>query len=203
MSKQLNSMTFSNQLEAWLKSKQPKTIESLIELFEDKSFAIVFLLLMLLPALPIPTGGITHILELIVALLALEMILGFRAIWLPKKWKQRRLGKTMEGKIIPLILKRVRWFEQRSRPRWKWLFTAPLAERLLGLAVLIFTIFALIAPPFTGLDTLPALGIVIISLSIILDDALMLLTGVLVGTVGSVLVIGLGAAALEGLTRII
>lgn len=203
MSKQLNSMTFSNQLEAWLKSKQPKTIESLIELFEDKSFAIVFLLLMLLPALPIPTGGITHILELIVALLALEMILGFRAIWLPKKWKQRRLGKTMEGKIIPLILKRVRWFEQRSRPRWKWLFTAPLAERLLGLAVFIFTIFALIAPPFTGLDTLPALGIIIISLSIILDDALMLLAGVLVGTVGSVLVIGLGAAALEGLTRII
>ena len=63
--------------------------------------------------------------------------------------------------------------------------------------------FALIAPPFTGLDTLPALGIIIISLSIILDDALMLLAGVLVGTVGSVLVIGLGAAALEGLTRII
>lgn len=63
------------------------------------------------------------------------------------------------------------------------------------------TIFAFVAPPFSGLDTLPALGVVIISIAIILDDALMLLGGFLVGVAGSVLVIGLGAAAFEGVTR--
>ncbi len=203
MSKQLNTMTFSNQLEAWLKSKQPKTLNSLIAVFEDKSFAIVFLVLMIIPALPLPTGGISHLMELVVVILALEMIVGFRSIWLPKSWKKRRLGATMEKKIVPLILHRVRWFEKRSRPRWKWIFSAPLAERLLGLIVLIFTVFAFVAPSFSGLDTLPSLGVVIVSLAIILDDALMLLAGTLVGIVGSVLVIGLGAAALEGLTRII
>ncbi len=203
MAKQVNTQTFSNQLESWLNGKQNKTLASLINVFEDKSFAMVFLLLMLLPALPIPTGGITHILELIVALLALEMIIGLKTIWLPKSWKQRRLGKTMEDKVVPLILRRVRWFEQRSRPRWKWIFTAPLAERLLGLIVLIFTAFAFVSPPFSGLDTLPSLGVVILSLAIILDDALMLLAGLLVGIVGSALVIGLGAAAFEGITRII
>lgn len=203
MAKQVNNQTFSNQLESWLNGKQNKTLASLINVFEDKSFAMVFLLLMLLPALPIPTGGITHILELIVALLALEMIIGLKTIWLPKSWKQRRLGKTMEDKVVPLILRRVRWFEQRSRPRWKWIFTAPLAERLLGLIVLIFTAFAFVSPPFSGLDTLPSLGVVILSLAIILDDALMLLGGLLVGIVGSALVIGLGAAAFEGITRII
>lgn len=203
MAKQVNNQTFSNQLESWLNGKQNKTLASLINVFEDKSFAMVFLLLMLLPALPIPTGGITHILELIVALLALEMIIGLKTIWLPKSWKQRRLGKTMEDKVVPLILRRVRWFEQRSRPRWKWIFTAPLAERLLGLIVLIFTAFAFVSPPFSGLDTLPSLGVVILSLAIILDDALMLLAGLLVGIVGSALVIGLGAAAFEGITRII
>lgn len=202
MTKQTNNEIFSAQLEAWLNGKQQKTIASLVNVFEDKSFAIVFLILMILPALPIPTGGITHLLEIVVAVLAIEMILGFRSIWLPEKWKQRRLGKTMEGKVVPLILRRVRWFEQRSRPRWKWIFTAPLAERLLGLTVLTFTVFAFVAPPFSGLDTLPSLGVVIVSLAIILDDALMLLGGFLVGLVGSVLVIGLGAAALEGLTRI-
>lgn len=193
---------FSKKLETWLKGNQHKTLASLIDVFEDKSFAIVFLVLMLLPALPIPTGGLTHLLELVVALLALEMIIGLKTIWLPKSWKKRRLGKTMEGKIVPLILRRVRWFEERSRTRWKWIFTAPLAERLLGLVVLIFTIFAFVSPPFSGLDTLPSLGVVIISLAIILDDALMLLAGLLVGVVGSALVIGLGAAAFEGVTRI-
>ena len=203
MVKQTHSSDFSNQLEAWLKGRQQKTLASLINVFEDKSFAMVFLLLMILPALPIPTGGITHLLELVVMLLALEMIIGFKSIWLPKSWKKRKLGKTMEDKIVPLILRRVRWFEQRSRPRWKWIFTAPLAERLLGLIVLIFTIFAFVAPPFSGLDTLPSLGVVIISLAIILDDAFMLAAGFVVGVIGSALVIGLGAAAFEGLTRII
>jgi len=203
MTKQANNTTFSSQLEAWLKGKQPKTIASLIELFEDKSFAIVFLILMILPALPIPTGGLTHILELVVALLAIEMIIGLKSLWLPNSWKQRKLGKTMEGKVVPLMLRRVKWFEQRSKPRWKWIFTAPLAERLLGVIVLIFTLFAFVAPPFSGLDTLPSLGVVIISLAIILDDALMLFAGFLVGIVGGALVIGLGAAAFEGVTRIL
>ena len=47
----------SAALERWLASKDDKTLGGLIDLFEDKSFAIVFVLLLGVPALPLPTGG--------------------------------------------------------------------------------------------------------------------------------------------------
>src|SRR4051794_10662808 len=47
----------SDQLEGWLKSDGDKTVSSLIELFEEKSFAILFVLLLGVSALPLPTGG--------------------------------------------------------------------------------------------------------------------------------------------------
>jgi len=188
---------FSDQLEKWLKGRQPKTLASLDEVFEDKSFAITFLLLMILPALPLPTGGLTHIFELIVILLCLELIAGRQTIWLPEKWKHMSLGKTLTGKVIPTILKWIRWLERRSSPRWRRFFTLPLVPRLLGLVTLILTLGALLAPPFSGLDTLPSLGVVVISLAIILEDVIMLIAGVVIGATGIGLTIALGAAIFE------
>ena len=75
----------SDQLEGWLTSDGDKTLGGLIELFEEKSFAILFVLLLGLPALPIPTGGATHVFEVIAVLLALQLIAGRDEIWLPEE----------------------------------------------------------------------------------------------------------------------
>ena len=45
----------SDQLDGWLRSEHPRTIGSLIDVFEEKSFAVLFVLLLALPALPLPT----------------------------------------------------------------------------------------------------------------------------------------------------
>src|SRR4051812_40450670 len=45
----------STELDAWLARDEPKTIGNLIELFGPKSFALLFVLLLGLPALPLPT----------------------------------------------------------------------------------------------------------------------------------------------------
>ena len=63
----------STQLENWLKSPGTKTIGNLLEVFEEKSFAILFVLLMGVPAIPAPTGGATHVFEVITVLLALQL----------------------------------------------------------------------------------------------------------------------------------
>src|SRR5882672_1054897 len=85
----------SDQLEGWLRSEQPKTIGSLIDVFEEKSFAVLFVLLLAVPALPLPTGGITHVFEVIAMLLALELIVGRRRVWLPERWRRRELSSAM------------------------------------------------------------------------------------------------------------
>lgn len=188
---------FSDQLEAWLRSRRSKTLADLEKVFGDKSYAISFLLLMIFSALPLPTGGITNLFELITILLCAQLIAGLQTPWLPKKWKNMRLGKTLTGKVIPRMMKWIRWFERRSSPRGRWIFKAPLMPRLFGLLVLLFTLGAFVAPPFSGLDTLPALGVVIISLAIILDDLVLLIAGTVVGTVGIGLTVALGSVIIE------
>ena len=58
---------------------------------------------------------------------------------------------------------------------------------------------AFLAPPFTGLDTLPSLGVVVLSLGVMLEDVLVVAVAVVVGVAGVVLEIVLGSAALHGL----
>ena len=185
---------FSEELEAWLSGDTPKTLGALSEAFGEKSFAVTILLLMFVPALPLPTGGITHVFEVITVLIALQMVVGRTTIWLPEKWKRRELGATLTGKALPFIIKRVRWFEKFSRPRFAGLLRHRWFGPILGLIIIAFTAGAAIAPPFSGLDTLPALGVVTICLAIILEDVIVLGIGVLIGTGGIVLIVTIGAA---------
>ena len=186
--------TFSNELESWLSGDGPKTLEELGNTFAERSFAVTILLLMFVPALPLPTGGITHVFEVITVVIALQLVLGRRTIWLPKKWKQRELGATMTGKAVPFVIRRIRWFEKFSRPRFAGLFGQRWFIRVIGVVIIGFTVGAVIAPPFSGLDTLPALGVVAISLGIILEDIVILGIGMVIGTGGIVLIVTIGAA---------
>jgi hypothetical protein len=188
---------FSDQLEGWLRSDERKTIGTLGQVFREKSFAVTVLFLMFLPALPAPTGGITHVFEAITVLLGAEMALGARTIWLPAKWRDRELGDTATGKAIPFMARRIRWFERFSKPRLAYLFDRPWFLRILGLIVIALAVGAAFAPPFSGLDTLPAMGAVIVALSIILSDVLLLGIGVAIGTGGVVLIITIGAAVVR------
>jgi hypothetical protein len=62
---------------------------------------------------------------------------------------------------------------------------------------------AFLAPPFSGLDTLPALGVVLIALGVLLEDVLIAGAGAIMGIVGVTLEVVLGAAAVHGLQSLL
>lgn len=188
---------FSTQLLNWLQGDAPKTLGSLGDVFAEKSFAVTILLLMFVPALPLPTGGITHVFELITVVLGLEMVAGLGTILLPERWRRRELGALTTGKAVPFIIRRIRWFERFSRPRGAVLFRQRWFLRIVGLVFVALALAAALAPPFSGLDTLPALGAVVVALGVILDDVLVLVIGVLIGAVGVVLIVTVGATLLH------
>ena len=66
-----------------------------------------------------------------------------------------------------------------------------------------FAIAAVLAPPFSGLDTLPALGAVAVALSIILEDMVVLAIGIAIGTGGVVLILTIGAAIVRVLRSLV
>ena len=189
--------TFADQLEGWLRSDGSKTLGSLEEVFAEKTFATTIVFLMFVPALPLPTGGITVLFEAISVVVAAEMVLGLRTMWLPDRWRRRELSDLTTERAIPFMVRRVRQFERFSRPRWARLFDQRWFVRLLGVVLMGFAVASAIAPPFSGLDTLPALGAVVVALAIILEDIVVLAVGVALGAGGTVIILTIGAAVLR------
>ena len=187
----------SDEIEAWLKSPGHKRLGDLVEVFGKRSFAIAFVLLLALPALPLPTGGVTHVFEVIAVLLALQLMVGRDEIWLPRRLCERELGG--DAKFLNGLIRVIRRVERFSRPRLTFLFGHRLSNFVFGLVVAAGSIAAFVAPPFTGLDTLPALGVVLISLGVLLEDFYVVIAGLLVLAVGVFLEIVLGSAAVKGI----
>ena len=191
-------VTCSDQIEGWITSDPEKTLGSLIEVFEEKSFAVIFVLLLGVPALPIPTGGATHVFELIAMLLCLQLLIGRDTVWLPERWRRLKLEGKNQQRFVRALLRSIRFLERFSRPRLAWLFNHRASNAVFGLLVLVLALGAFLAPPFSGLDTLPALGAVLISLSVLLEDIVLLWFGIAVGAGGVVLEFVLGKAAYNG-----
>lgn len=191
------------QLERWLDSDGDKTVGSIVDLFEEKSFALLFVLLLGVPALPLPTGGATHVFEIVALLLALQLITGRDEIWLPQRWRNLDLAGAGQQRFINRLMRVIRWLERFSRPRLRFLFDRRAANVVYGTAVVVLTLGAFLAPPFTGLDTLPSMGVVLLSLGVLLEDFAFVGVALALGTGGVVLEFVLGKAALSGIGSIL
>jgi hypothetical protein len=194
------SETVSDQLERWLASDGDQTLGGLIDVFQEKSFALIFILLLGVPALPLPTGGASHVFEIIAILVALQLVAGRNKIWLPERWRKIELG-TGGGRtrFIRGLMKVIRWIERVSRPRLRFLFNHRASNTVFGLLVTAGSLGAFLAAPFTGLDTLPALGVVLLSLGVLLEDFAVVVLALLVGGAGVLLEIVVGRAAVRGI----
>ena len=183
----------SDQLAAWMAADGRRTIGELVDTFGARSFAVAFVVLLAFPALPLPTGGLSHVLELAAMLVALELIVGRNELWVPKRWRHKEL-KGLSGKGGETLVRWIRRLERFARPRLSTVLDRSITRRVYGLLVLGFSIAAFVSPPFSGLDTLPALGAVVLSVGFLLRDALIAVIGVLIGAVGLGVMLAIGRA---------
>ena len=193
----------SVQLERWLEDDGEKTLGSLVEFFGKKSFALLFVLLLGVPALPLPTGGATHVFEIIAMLVALQLIIGRADIWLPSRWRRIELAGGRRERFIASLMRMIRRLERFSRPRLRLLFGHRFSNSVFGVLVVCGSLGAFLAPPFSGLDTLPALRVVVLSLAVLLEDALVIVPALVLGAVGIALEIAIGSAAVHGLSSLL
>jgi hypothetical protein len=186
---------FSDELEGWLAEDPHKTFGEMVDVFEERGFAVAVVMGLGIPALPLPTGGVSHAFELLALVAAGQLVLGRETLWLPERLRRRELGPVLGEKALPFLVRRIRWLESHARPRGARLLDNRWFLRLVGLVLVALTVASAAAPPFSGLDTLPALGGVLVALALLLGDLLVFAVGVVVGTGGVALTIALGAAA--------
>jgi hypothetical protein len=187
----------SADLERWLHQEGEPTIGSLVELFGEKGFALLFVLLLGVPSLPLPTGGATHVFEIVAVLLGLQLIAGRDELWLPDRWRNLQLAGPRQQKFLHGLLRMIRALERFSRPRFRFLFHHRLSTIVFGVLTIAGSLAAFLAPPFTGLDTLPALGVVLLSLGVLLEDIILVAVALAVGVAGVALEIFLGSTAVH------
>lgn len=189
----------ARRLRRWLESDKPKTVASLSAVFAEKTIGIVILVVMLFPALPLPTGGISHVLEVIAMLVALQLMVGWRGFWLPIALANREMHVPKHNSTIGRAIRTLAWLESHSRPRLSSLMQSRAGRQLIGLFIFLYSLVAFMAPPFSGLDTFPSIGVEIIALALVLDDAALFAAGVLAGAIGSAIVVGAGTLVLSGI----
>ena len=189
----------SDELEQWLNRGGDVTLGGLIAVFGQKSFALVFVLLLGVPALPLPTGGATHVFEIIAILVAFQLIAGREEIWLPRRWCRLDLAGPGRQRFLRALLRMIRRLERFSRPRLRFLFDHRLSNIVFGTLVVALSAAAFLAPPFTGLDTLPALGVVLLSLGVLLEDVAVVLLALVAGAAGVTIEVILGTEAIHGI----
>jgi hypothetical protein len=183
----------SDELDRWFADGETRTIGELVDAFGPRSFAMSFMALMALSAMPLPTGGITNLAELVTMLLALELAAGRREVWLPDRWRRRQLT-GLTGRAGRALVRRLRWIERFARPRLPGLVETEVMRRAVGLSVFGLTLAAFVAPPFPGLDTLPSIGVVTVSIGVLLRDVVVVILGLLIGSAGVAVIVGIGHA---------
>jgi hypothetical protein len=193
----------STALERWLERPGDHTLGGLIDFFGTKSFALLFVVLLGVPALPLPTGGATHVFEIVAMLVALQLIAGRERIWLPQRWRRIETTGERRQRFISSLLRLIRRLERVSRPRLRRLFNRRVSSALFGLLVLCGSLAAFLAPPFSGLDTLPALSVVLLSLAVLLEDAAVAVVALAAGAAGVALELVLGSAAIHGISSLV
>jgi hypothetical protein len=176
---------------------EQSTFGTLLDRLDQRSYAILLIILSLPSALPVPAPGYSTPFALILAPLAVQMIVGKAEPWFPQKVRDRRIKGESDSKLVGAMLKFIRFFERFSRPRWARLFRLRGTQIFLGFIVLLCALSMMIPLPLT--NTVPAMGIFFIGLSLLEEDFVIGVVGfVLGGAWVGMLIAGVVYVALNG-----
>jgi hypothetical protein len=156
---------------------RPVTLREVIVVLQGRAYNLLMLLLALPFLLPVPLPGLSTLLGLVIAFIALRMTLGQKP-WLP----DRLLDRELPPKFFPTLLsgaRRVlRFLEVMLKPRQLWLTASPLLVQLHAFIILVAACVLLLPLP-PGTNFPPALCIVIMAGGLLERDGRFILAGYL------------------------
>ncbi|MEY2977118.1 MAG: exopolysaccharide biosynthesis protein [Prochlorotrichaceae cyanobacterium] len=161
------------------------TLGDLFTIAGDRTFYFLFLLLALPSALPLPAPGYATPFGLVIFLLAVQWMTGSHQPWIPRAWREKGINRQQVEKIVKAGLPWLRRIEALSRPRLHWVCRPGPSHWLIGLAIVLMSISMMIIIP--GTNTLPAMGIFVVSFGLFDDDGAIVLGGLTLCIMGACL----------------
>ena len=141
----------------------------------DRSFGALLVLLAIPNMVAGLIPGLSILLGLPLILVSLQLLVGADRPWLPRRLARLEIPRADLRRIVGRVQPFLQRLERALKPRLEFLM-APWAERLIGLACLVLSLFVFLPIPFANL--LPATGVLLFGFSLLERDGLMALAAV-------------------------
>lgn len=151
---------------------------SLRDALGDRAFAALLVLFSCVNLIPITPPGTTLIFGIPPLVIAVQMLLGFKKLWLPDFILKRPISAERFQGLMGQVTPRLQKMERYIRPRF-WPFSPMIGERIVGLLCALLSILVIL--PIPGANWLPAFAMVLMGLSLTERDGLLLMTGLAIG----------------------
>ncbi len=176
------------------------TVRQIMAVLQDRAFALLIVLLGLPNCLPMPPP-IPLVCGLLLALVAIQIVFGREAPWLPRQLLNRSVARVDVERAVGRAIPVFRRLERISRPRMTFLDT-PVSMRLMGAVILVLALGLLFAPPFVGQIPL-GLAVCLVGLGLVERDGLVIMSGLVIGSIGLTLSLGFVYAIFAGIETLI
>jgi hypothetical protein len=141
----------------------------------DRSFGALLVLLAIPNMVAGLIPGLSILLGLPLILVSLQLLVGADRPWLPRRLARLEIPRADLRRIVDRVQPFLQRLERALKPRLEFLM-APWAERLIGLACLLLSLFVFLPIPFANL--LPATGVLLFGFSLLERDGLMALAAI-------------------------
>jgi hypothetical protein len=166
-------LRFSQDIETLLKrlSEEPLTLSAILAQTAERGFSLVVALLVLPFLFPVPPG-LTGIPGTGCVLLGVQMAMGRRAPWLPKKVARFQFPQAFAKQLLQNVKRVTRLLERVTRPRLSSVADNPYIWRFNGLCITWLAILLIAPIPFT--NPFPTTGILLLAVAMLESDGLLM-----------------------------
>lgn len=156
------------------------TVGKIISEMSERSYGFLLILISLPSALPVPAPGYSTPLGIIILFLGVRLLFK-KELWLPKRIMNKSLSKSLVSFILNKGIPFLKKIEYFTKPRLVRIIKNNFIHTMMAVIVILCAISMIIAVPLT--NTAPAFAIFLIGLSLVNEDGLLLILGIITGII--------------------
>ena len=166
-------LRFSQDIKSLLErlAEQPLTLGDILAETSERGFSLVIALLVLPFLFPMPPG-LTGPFGGACLILSLQMVLGKRSPWLPKRIANYKFPRSFTQLLLQNLGRITKVLQKIARPRVAKIADNPLIWRINGLCISWLTLLLISPIPFT--NPIPTIGILLLTVATIESDGLLI-----------------------------
>ena len=164
-----------------LKTQLPKDkvcTFDILEALHERGFGFLLFIFALPAAIPLPGLGVNLIIAAPLLFLTAQQAMGRHSIWIPEKMKYKAISREGFEKMVDTALPFITKLEILVRPRLGFI-TQGVFSHLIGICGVIMALSICVPLPLT--NTVPAMGIALMAVGVIMRDGLAVVVGALLG----------------------